>query len=170
MKENMPASLLTEFISKGWTEIGDLKNTIQSIGTDFKNGNEIKNILQDLSDAYMICVGRLEKYLDDADYIEQTPVEAASEVQNDDEEPVKIEQDKMPAKATKAAPIPVCDPDDEDCSKITAEPVKVAKVIEDDDNIGSGEAFEYEADFDNIPVDGEVSDEDIEELRRMFSI
>lgn len=79
LEENIPVSFLTGFVSKSWEEIGNIKQSIESLKKDFKNISEVNNILQDLSDAYLICIGRMEKLLNNENYIEAEPIKAADE-------------------------------------------------------------------------------------------
>lgn len=69
-KEKLPVSFLTDFMSKGWEEVGYLKEAIKAIGTDFSETAKVEEIMQDLIDAYLICIGQIELYLEDKNYVE----------------------------------------------------------------------------------------------------
>lgn len=69
-KENLPVSFLTDFISKGWEEVGYLKANIESIKEAFKGTKKVEELLQALIDAYLVCIGQLEAHINDKNYIE----------------------------------------------------------------------------------------------------
>jgi len=69
-KEALPVSFLTDFISKGWEEVGYLKADIEAIKEAYKNTDKIAELIQGLIDAYLVCIGQLELHLHDKNYIE----------------------------------------------------------------------------------------------------
>lgn len=69
-KENLPLDFITSFVSHGWEEIGNIKAQIEGINTSFKGTTKVEGILQELVDAYLICVGQLEQFMNDKDYVE----------------------------------------------------------------------------------------------------
>lgn len=69
-KEKLPVSFLTDFMSKGWEEVGYLKEASAAINRDFSDTAKVEAILQDLIDAYLVCIGQIELYLEDKDYVE----------------------------------------------------------------------------------------------------
>lgn len=69
-KEKLPVSFLTDFMSKGWEEVGYLKEAIKAISTDFSETTKVEEIMQDLIDAYLVCIGQIELYLEDKNYVE----------------------------------------------------------------------------------------------------
>lgn len=77
-KENLPISFLTDFISKGWEEIGYLKADIEAISKSFSGTKKVEDLIQSLIDAYLVCIGQLESHIQDKDYIE-FPEEALTE-------------------------------------------------------------------------------------------
>lgn len=79
-KEELPISFLTAFISKGWDEIGILKEEITAIKRDFSGTTKVANLIQDLVDAYLICIGQLELHLHNNDYIEYPEAEDANKL------------------------------------------------------------------------------------------
>ena len=51
-KEKLPVSFLTDFISRGWDDVGYLKETIKSIGENFSGTKKVEELLNNLLDAY----------------------------------------------------------------------------------------------------------------------
>ena len=62
-KENLPISFITDMVSKGWDEVGYLKEASAAISTEYQNTTEVEGLMQDLIDAYLIFIGQLEQYL-----------------------------------------------------------------------------------------------------------
>lgn len=69
-KENLPIAFLTDFISKGWEEVGYLKADIEAIKETYKGTKNIEELIQNLIDAYLVCIGQVEAHLQDKNYIE----------------------------------------------------------------------------------------------------
>ncbi len=69
-KEKLPISFLTDFISRGWEDIGYLKETIRSIGENFSGSKKVEEWLQGLLDAYLVCIGQLELHAAAKDYLD----------------------------------------------------------------------------------------------------
>ncbi len=69
-KENLPVSFLTDFISKGWEEVGYLKANIEAIKQSFKGTKKVEDLIQSLVDAYLVCIGQLEAHISDKNYID----------------------------------------------------------------------------------------------------
>ena len=69
-KENLPVSFLTDFISRGWDDVGYLNETIKSIGETFKGTKKVEELLQALADAYLVCIGQLEAYIQGKNYLD----------------------------------------------------------------------------------------------------
>ena len=78
-KEELPITFITSFVSRGWEEVGMLKEQIKALKAEFKNIGKIEEILQGLIDAYLINIGQLELFLHENDYVEVPAVEAAEE-------------------------------------------------------------------------------------------
>lgn len=153
-KEQLPISFLTDFISKGWEEVGYLKADIEAIRETYKGTKPIEELIQNLVDAYLICIGQLETHISDKKYIEYP--EASGLGLNEDleikvlsDEAIEVSSDKgivsyslndeeEPTKVTILA-----DKEEEDSEdgkeEIEEEPKKPSKVIE---------PFEYFVDFD----------------------
>jgi hypothetical protein len=69
-KENLPVSFLTDFISKGWEEVGYLTANIEAIKHSFKGTKKVEDLIQSLVDAYLVCIGQLEAHISDKNYID----------------------------------------------------------------------------------------------------
>lgn len=155
-KEALPIEFITTFVSKGWDEVGSLKANIDGIQETFKDVEQVKNILQDLSDAYLICIGRLEDYLNKKDYVDIPEVDEvkAEETVEDPAETEEIEFEEEPIK-----PIEVKDTTDE--IKFAEEPVKPIEAEEEQDaeleidEIPEDEEDDFDLDFDDAEVDAE---------------
>ena len=70
--EDLPISFITDLISKGWDEVGYLKEATAAIRADYKGTAPIEQAMQDLMDAYLIFIGQLELHLHKEDYIDTT--------------------------------------------------------------------------------------------------
>ncbi len=84
-KDNITSSFLTSLISKNWDEISVLKDTIAMINNteenNFTDREEIIKVLEDLSDSYLLAIGKLEYILHSNDLIK-----TAAEAKTDDQE------------------------------------------------------------------------------------
>ena len=69
-KEKLPISFLTDFVSRGWDDVGYLKETIKSISESFSGTKKVEKLLQALVDAYLVCIGQLEAHLQAKDYLD----------------------------------------------------------------------------------------------------
>lgn len=68
-KEKLPISFLTDFVSRGWDDVGYLKETIKAISESYSGTKNVEELLQALVDAYLICIGQLELCLQHKDYL-----------------------------------------------------------------------------------------------------
>ncbi len=82
-KEQLPLSFLTDFVSRGWENIGMLKQEIAAIKEEFSGTKKVEELLQNLVDAYLICVGQLELHMQNKDYLD-FPDEAKEESLKED--------------------------------------------------------------------------------------
>ena len=105
-KEKLPASFLTDFISRGWEDIGYLQETLKSIKASFSGTQKVEELLQALLDAYLVCVGQLELHLEDKDYID-IPEEAKKLTEDIGITVSKDEVKVFDAQGEEAAVIPV---------------------------------------------------------------
>lgn len=78
-KEKLPISFLTDFVSRGWEDVGYLKETIKSINENFSGTKKVEDLLQALVDAYLVCIGQLELHLQAKDYLDTDIKEALTE-------------------------------------------------------------------------------------------
>ena len=138
-KEELPITFITSFVSRGWEEVGMLKEQIKALKAEFKNIDKIEEILQGLIDAYLINIGQLELFLHENDYVEVPAVEAAedaAEIKDEKEDAIEIEENEAEDEI-----------EDEPQTEINTAPKEF-------------EAFEYFVDFDD-PVGEAFTDEDL---------
>lgn len=69
-QEKLPIDFITQFVSKGWNEVGNLKASIDAIKHTFKDTKAVEDIIQGLIDSYLIALGQMESHLEKKDYIE----------------------------------------------------------------------------------------------------
>ena len=69
-KEELPVSFLTDFISQGWEKVGVLQASIEALKETYKGVGPVTDLIQDLVDAYLVCIGQLETHIEDKKYIE----------------------------------------------------------------------------------------------------
>ena len=91
-KEKLPMEFITNFISRGWDEVGALKASIEGLSKDFSGTGDVKKILQDLLDEYLIVIGQLEALLEERKEIPELK-EALFELKEADD----IEAEECPA-------------------------------------------------------------------------
>ena len=179
-KEELPISFLTAFVSKGWEEVGILKEEIKAIKEEFKGTKKVEELLQDLIDAYLVCIGQTELLMKDKSYIEmpEEEKEDKKDLSEDlllkvtplvDVEPiVAIDNAKPVTACSSCIAEPVCD-DLDDCEACTAES-PVADISTKNYNTtinksaidNDAEQFEYFCDFDEPdPTVSKLTDEDL---------
>ena len=147
-KENLPIAFLTDFISKGWEEVGYLKADIEAIREAYKGTKPIEGLIQDLIDAYLVCIGQLEAHLQDKNYLDYPEDSGLSGAKLEEDLELKISADKVEIKADKDTPINI-----DEKSNIAVvnldEVVEVAESEEKGEAVEqAGEPFEYFVDFD----------------------
>ena len=148
MQEELPITFITSFVSRGWEEVGMLKEQIKALKSEFKNIDKIEEILQGLIDAYLINIGQLELFLHDNDYVE---------VPN-------IEEQEEESKALEKEDIEDEDIEDEEIEDVIK--IETDKPEEDEAPIimhqapKDFEAFEYFVDFDE-PSGDALTDDDL---------
>lgn len=69
-KENLPVTFLTSFVSKGWDEVGILRDEVKAIKETYKGTTKIEKILNDLIDSYLIAIGQIEEHLEKKEYLD----------------------------------------------------------------------------------------------------
>lgn len=109
--EALPLSFLTDMVSKGWEEVGYLKEASSAIGTEYNNTDKVQAIMQDLIDAYLIFIGQMEAHLHQEDYIEEPEVEDAAEEDEDKDtkDEKEEESEEEPEVAEKDEEIPAAE-------------------------------------------------------------
>ena len=91
-KEKLPIDFITQFVSKGWDEVGMLKASKDAIKATFKETTKVESIIQDLIDSYLVCIGQMELYLDKKDYLDIPEASELNEAANTDED-LKLQED-----------------------------------------------------------------------------
>ena len=158
--EKLPLAVVTDYVSRAWEEIGRLRSEIDAIKS-FKGSKEVEDILQRLTDAYLICVGQLEGFLQDKKYIkEPEDLKEAIDIHIDEDE-VRVKDDS----GEDAVIIPIS-ADEQEAAK--ADPEEDT-TFADGEMVGAPvtEPCDFFCDFDEPDMTREVmSDRDIEELQK----
>ncbi len=164
-KETLPVSLLTDLISRGWAEVGNIKADIEAISNTYKGAKKIEDTLQALADSYLIAIGQLEAFAEAKDYVEfpeeedkalKEDVNVNIEVKNygdEDKTKIKIESDEDEGE------VEVKD-DDFNPEAELVDAKKPAKVEE---------PFEYFTDFDEPAPADEEEKIDLQEAFNLFN-
>lgn len=69
-KEKLPVAFVTAFVSEGWEKIGFLKEELEAIKKEFSDTTKAEEVLQNLIDAYLVCIGQMQQYLSEKKDIE----------------------------------------------------------------------------------------------------
>lgn len=170
-KELLPISYITSFISKGWEEVGILKEELKAIKETFKENKKVEDCLNNLIDSYLICIGQMEELLDNKKYLEfpeeKELKEALTEEVKPDLEAIDIIKDKLDIQGDEetneiifSEKDQIEDPEaqkltievnDEEFDVISSE-IQSEEEIEDEESTKDKEevreAFEYYCDFD----------------------
>ena len=152
-KETLPIAFLTDFISKGWEEVGYLKADIEAIKEAYKGTKPIEGLIQDLIDAYLVCIGQLEAHLHDNKYLDYPEESGLSGTKLEEELELKVTPDQIVIKTDKTTPVDINEEDDiitigldEEAPETKSEaPEAVTTVTKSE---VEGEPFEYFVDFD----------------------
>lgn len=138
-QEELPITFITSFVSRGWEEVGMLKEQIKALKEEFggKGIEKIEEIFQGLIDAYLINIGQLELFLHENDYVEVPEIEEEKVEETVEEEETEEEVEI------------------EDEVEAEVEPQKIVKNVPAD-----FEAFEYFVDFDE-PEGEALTDDDL---------
>ncbi len=149
-KETLPIAFLTDFISKGWEEVGYLKADIEAIKEAYKGTKPIEGLIQDLIDAYLVCIGQLEAHLHDNKYLDYPEESGLSGTKLDEELELKVSPEQIVIKTEKTTPVDINEEDDiitigvaETATEDEIEPPMQPPAVKPD-----AEAFEYFVDFD----------------------
>ena len=165
-KETLPIAFLTDFISKGWEEVGYLKADIEAIKEAYKGTKPIEDLIQDLIDAYLVCIGQLEAHLHDKKYLDYPEESGLSGTKLEEELELKVTPAQIVIKTEKNTPVDINE--DDDIITIGVD----ENVIEDEieppvqpsatKGMSDGEAFEYFVDFDEPDMSQpKLTDDDI---------
>ena len=168
-KESLPIAFLTDFISKGWEEVGYLKADIEAIKEAYKGTKPIEGLIQDLIDAYLVCIGQLEAHLHDNKYLDYPEESGLSGTKLEEELELKVSADKIEIKTEKTTPVNVNEEDDiitigldETAPEAEYEPSKEPLNTQPGATDTDGEAFEYFVDFDEPDMtQPKLTDEDL---------
>lgn len=169
-KEQLPVSFLTDFISKGWEEVGYLKADIEAIKEAYKGTKKIEELIQALVDAYLVCIGQLEAHIHDNNYIEY-PEESGLGLKEELE--IKISEDKLEITTEENTPVEVDEEGDkivislEELEEESEEMSEKEPTIEDneaeiEEEPKKGETFEYFVDFEDPDMsEPRLTDDDL---------
>lgn len=157
-KEKLPIDFITQFVSKGWDEVGMLKASKDAIKTTFKETAKVESIIQDLIDSYLVCIGQMELYLDKKDYLDIPEASELNEAVNDNED-LKLQED-LELKNSGDFDVEVKQEDNK--VKIEIEPKEEEPETEEeeeeteDKEAAKPDAFEYFMDFAEPTPDDEA--------------
>ena len=171
-QEPIPVSFVTDMMSKGWDEVGYLKEAAAAIKETYMDTAKVEELMQDLMDAYLVFIGQLELYLDkEADIATSTekpePEEADEDEKDDkdedkeDEEEIEDEDEDESEDEVIPAPQPAL-PE----AEFEVEPMKAPVVRTPAPAPVIGDDFDFFVDFDEpdmtqAPVtDAELYDEE----------
>lgn len=149
-QDELPITFITSFVSRGWEEVGMLKEQIKALKTEFKNVDKIEEILQGLIDAYLINIGQLELFLQENDYVEVPEVEE-TETEESEKSEEEVEAEEEPEVKVIKVEVPEEEEKDEEneTGRVVMQPAPK-----------DFEAFEYFVDFDE-PSGDPLTDDDI---------
>ena len=153
--DELPVSFITDMISKGWDEVGYLKDATAAITTDYTGTEKVEQLMRDLMDAYLVFIGQLEAYLHKEDYIDE-PVAVATPAQAKVEEPaqqveplpeaeLEIDPIREPAENPELDKEPDVEIFDEDEFFAETKPQAEIKPI---DTTNADDTFDFFVDFD----------------------
>ena len=158
-KETLPVSFLTDMISKGWDEVGYLKEASSAIKETYKDTAKIEGLMQDLMDAYLVFIGQVESYLHTEEDIvaDFEPVEEKDvdkELEADPEMDTIITEPKPSLPEANIDVEPIIEP-----SLIEADP---ERPIEEPVARAKEEPFEFFVDFDEPDMsERRITDDDL---------
>lgn len=85
-KETLPVSFITDMMSKGWDEVGYLREASAAISEHYEETTKIEQLMQELMDAYLVFIGQLELYLHDKEDIVALATDVVAETKDDVDE------------------------------------------------------------------------------------
>lgn len=182
VKEDLPIGFITSFIGRGWDQVGSLKTDIKQIEECFKNTKKVTKPLQDLIDAYLICISELERQLDDK-YIDIPEISESNSLKESTEIKIELPEDTIISVEDVSSPaVEIIDLKNSDaieepaCEEIVVS--EIEKYSENNDPIKGpvessnqmpdpyeGAEFQYFVDFDEPDLtEPKLTDEDIEDM------
>lgn len=169
-KETVPVAFLTDFISKGWEEVGYLKADIEAIKEAYKGTSKIEELIQNLIDAYLVCIGQLELHIHDKKYLEYPEESGLIKLEEDFELKVSNEGELVEIKADNLAAYEVKEEenkivllaDDKDEAEEEEEIEEESEEAEEKTPAKEVDTFEYFVDFDEPDMsEPKLTDKDI---------
>lgn len=159
-KEVLPVSFLTDMISKGWEEVGFLRESSAAIKDTYADTKQIEDLMQDLMDAYLVFIGQVELYLNKEKDI-STDASVDEKEPKDEKEDIEVEPEIEEVKPA----LPEAEFDIEPVEEIDADafttPISKA-TAEPEVGPGASEPFEFFVDFDEPDMsEPRVSDRDL---------
>lgn len=170
IQESLPVSFVTDMMSKGWDEVGYLREASAAIKETYKDTAKIEELMQDLMDAYLVFIGQLELYLHNEEDIvaptEEPVIDKSKAKEAEEEKPVE-------AATQNEAPKPELPEADFDI-----EPLKDSEPLEEPAPMpapaAEADPFEFFVDFEEPDMsqpaltDAELYDENPDEVRRQL--
>ena len=159
-KEQLPIAFLTDFISKGWEEVGYLKADIEAIREAYKGTKPIEELIQNLIDAYLVCIGQLEAHLHDKKYLSYPEESGLSGTKLEEDLELRISSDKIEVKTEEKTPVEVKEEEDKIIIGINEEDEEIEETEKAPE--AEVEPFEYFVDFDEPDMsEPKLTDKDI---------
>ena len=153
-KEKLPIDFITQFVSKGWDEVGMLKASKDAIKATFKETTKVEGIIQDLIDSYLVCIGQMELYLDKKDYLDIPEASELNEAANTDED-LKLQED-LELKNSGDFDVEVKQEDNKVKIEIETKEEEEQEEETEDKEVTKPDAFEYFMDFAEPTPDDEA--------------
>ena len=153
-KEKLPIDCITQFVSKGWDEVGMLKASKDAIKATFKETTKVEGIIQDLIDSYLVCIGQMELYLDKKDYLDIPEASELNEAANTDED-LKLQED-LELKNSGDFDVEVKQEDNKVKIEIETKEEEEQEEETEDKEVTKPDAFEYFMDFAEPTPDDEA--------------
>lgn len=170
-KEKLPISYITSCISRGWDEVGNLKESLEAIKAEFKGTDDVIEVTQDFIDAYLIYIGRMNALLEEKKYIDM-PEEAKDPINESLDEDtyvdigkVTVNKPSIEIKQHRADPVPDFEKDLEARAVEYKKPVSkmpVDDLADEEETVvnESADGFDFVCDFDE-PVGRPISEAEL---------
>lgn len=173
-KEELPVSFLTDFISQGWEKVGVLQASIEALKETYKGVGPVTDLIQDLVDAYLVCIGQLETHIEDKKYIEYPEDSNLGSNKLTEDIDIHITDDEVKVSdnsGEEVAIIPIEAEDQEKAGEVkeTEEPKECegpecenAPVVVDEPKVDSNNIVDFFVDFDDPdPREPRLTDKDL---------